>query len=108
MATFWERAAGIGDGANDLLDLELLTAGIALCAREIITHQGFKDLLQLPQAQADELQDFIYVKVQPAGADEGNALAINVRFILQGARVGLPALDSVSNVWAALGYTPLQ
>ncbi len=108
MATFWERAAGFGDGANALLDLDVLTSAIALGARETITHQAMKDWLGLDAPQSDELQDFIYVKVQPAGADGALALADTVRHVLIGARAGLPALDSVANIWAALGYTPLQ
>ena len=104
MATFWERATGYGDGASDLLDLETLQTVFLLRFADLITTSRAKTMLGLTSEQGDEF-DAVLDRV-PGHLFDIAPFAAKFRAVFQGARAGIPELDSVNNVMLALGFDP--
>lgn len=104
MATLWERATGLGDGANDLLDLDLLTAAFELRFLDLITASRAKSMLNLTTEQGDEF-DLVLARL-PSGPIDMPIFAQRYRAVFTAARAGIPELVTVENAMLALGFDP--
>lgn len=104
MTTFWQRATGLGDGANDLLDLGMLESVCTLRFLDLITPTRAKTMLALTPEQGDEF-DTVLARV-PGSAIDLPLFLSSLRAAFTASRAGIPELDTVENVMIALRFDP--
>jgi hypothetical protein len=104
MSTFWERATGFGDGANELLDLDVLQAVLILRFPDLITVSRAKNMLGLTPAQGEEFDQIL--DRLPGTEAEVAAYGSKLRAGFVAARLGIPELDTIDNVMIAMGFDP--
>lgn len=105
MSTLLERACGFGDGASEMIELEALRTALVLTGQDIITATRAKALLGLTPEQGNEFDAMM--ELQPGTLLERVTWADRIVITIDGARRGLEALDSESNIRFALGLPEL-
>lgn len=105
MSTFWERATGIGlQDQEELLNLNDFETTLASVGFQVSTMAQLRTKLALTQEQGEELDH--YLQIVGFGGARGDILFYvqNLALTLRGARLGLPALNSIQDVQQSLQY----
>lgn len=101
-ATLWERLGGFGEGAGDLIDLDVFTDTLILHGQDKITRTAAKARLGITAPQEEEFDEIILNR-QPGDMAVRAQWAFLFRAMARAARSGESSFNSVQDLQAAVG-----